>query len=153
MGGAGLSPGWKSCNTPLQVAEIRWIVENCKGEKIARNCQNSFPRYWLKTYRFQHSEVKDTNLNTVFTVYHRFLLLDSPTILILPSVPLLFLSPLHTLTCHLKALQWTLSATSTCHILFLLSSFPRWEDLLQFMPLPSKTNDLQHSYSFLGLKM
>lgn len=44
----------KSFNTTLQVEEIRWNVENYKGEKTARNSQNSFPRYWLKTYRFKH---------------------------------------------------------------------------------------------------
>lgn len=132
MGGRGLSPRRKSCNTTLQVVEIRWNVENYNWGKKLPETVKSFPKYWLKTYRFKYSGIKYINLNTQFSaVSHRSLLLGSPTILILPSVPLLSLNPLHTLTCHLKALQWTLSTiTSICHILFLLSSFPGWEDLL-----------------------
>lgn len=132
----GLSMGgmvWaqeESCDTTVQVAEIRWNEKNYNiaGQKLSGTVKTvSLSTCWRHEC-LKHSEIKFIcwNIHWFSTVFHKFLLMGTSIILILPSDPLLLsLITLHSLASYLNAFLWTLSSTtSTCPIVFILPSFP-----------------------------
>lgn len=123
------------------------------GGKIARNSQNSFPRYWLKTYKFKHSEVKYRNLTTPFSQP----LTGSFCWVLLQfwSFPLFFLCPKPTAHPHLPFESPPMNNKCHQHLPYFVPFvfFSRMGRSLSIYAFPSKTNDLQHSYFWLGLKM